>query len=111
MKKEVVAMLLAFAQAPGIPAEILQVPCCMACAWSQRWLPTDSRPQRAPAETTRPGVMTRVPGSGFGAPGHVRIAYCVQTERIERALPKFKASGLGGRKDRTERRERRSLPL
>ena len=32
-----------------------------------------------------------VPGSGFGAPGHVRIAYCVQTERIERALPKFKA--------------------
>lgn len=32
-----------------------------------------------------------VPGSGFGAPGHVRIAYCVQTETIERALPKFKA--------------------
>ena len=32
-----------------------------------------------------------VPGSGFGAPGHVRIAYCVQTDMIERALPKFKA--------------------
>ena len=32
-----------------------------------------------------------VPGSGFGAPGHVRIAYCVQTEMIERALPKFQA--------------------
>ena len=32
-----------------------------------------------------------VPGSGFGAPGHVRIAYCVQTEMIERALPKFRA--------------------
>jgi aspartate aminotransferase len=32
-----------------------------------------------------------VPGSGFGAPGHVRLAYCVQTEMIERALPKFKA--------------------
>lgn len=31
-----------------------------------------------------------VPGSGFGAAGHVRIAYCVQTETIERALPKFK---------------------
>ena len=31
-----------------------------------------------------------VPGSGFGAPGHIRIAYCVQTEMIERALPKFK---------------------
>lgn len=25
-----------------------------------------------------------VPGSGFGAPGHFRIAYCVQTEMIER---------------------------
>lgn len=32
-----------------------------------------------------------VPGSGFGAPGHVRLAYCVQTDMILRALPKFKA--------------------
>ena len=32
-----------------------------------------------------------VPGSGFGAPGHFRLAYCVQTEMIKRALPKFKA--------------------
>lgn len=32
-----------------------------------------------------------VPGSGFGAPGHFRIAYCVQTEMIQRALPRFKA--------------------
>ena len=31
-----------------------------------------------------------VPGSGFGAPGHVRISYCVQTETIRRALPRFK---------------------
>ena len=31
-----------------------------------------------------------VPGSGFGAPGYVRIAYCVKTEQIERALPKFR---------------------
>lgn len=30
-----------------------------------------------------------VPGSGFGAPGHVRISYCVQTDTIRRALPKF----------------------
>ena len=30
-----------------------------------------------------------VPGSGFGAPGHVRISYCVPTARIERALPVF----------------------
>ena len=32
-----------------------------------------------------------VPGAGFGAPGHVRISYCVQTEMLQRALPKFKA--------------------
>ena len=31
-----------------------------------------------------------VPGSGFGAPGHVRISYCVQTETIRRALPRFR---------------------
>jgi aspartate aminotransferase len=31
-----------------------------------------------------------VPGTDFGCPGHVRIAYCVQTETIERALPVFK---------------------
>ena len=30
-----------------------------------------------------------VPGAGFGAPGHVRISYCVPTERIRRALPVF----------------------
>ena len=32
-----------------------------------------------------------VPGSGFGAPGHVRLAFCVQTDMILRSLPKFKA--------------------
>jgi len=32
-----------------------------------------------------------VPGSGFGAPGHFRLAYCVQTDMLRRALPKFKA--------------------
>ena len=31
-----------------------------------------------------------VPGSGFGMPGYVRLAFCVQTEMIQRALPKFK---------------------
>jgi len=28
-----------------------------------------------------------VPGSGFGAPGYFRIAYCVETGIIERSLP------------------------
>ena len=32
-----------------------------------------------------------VPGTGFGAPGHVRLAFCVDTGMIERSLPKFKA--------------------
>ncbi len=30
-----------------------------------------------------------VPGSGFGAPGFFRIAYCVEDEMIERSLPKW----------------------
>ncbi len=31
-----------------------------------------------------------VPGSSFGCPGYVRLAYCVDYEMIERALPAFK---------------------
>ena len=30
-----------------------------------------------------------VPGSGFGGPGHFRIAYCVEDRVIEKALPGF----------------------
>jgi aspartate aminotransferase len=30
-----------------------------------------------------------VPGSGFGGPGHFRIAYCVEDKTIERSLPGF----------------------
>lgn len=32
-----------------------------------------------------------VPSDDFGYPGYVRIAYCVTTEQIERALPAFQA--------------------
>lgn len=32
-----------------------------------------------------------VPSDDFGAPGYARLAYCVRTEQIERALPAFKA--------------------
>lgn len=32
-----------------------------------------------------------VPGDSFGAPGYVRVSYCVQTEMIQRALPAFRA--------------------
>jgi aspartate aminotransferase len=30
-----------------------------------------------------------VPGSGFGAPGYFRIAYCTSDDVIERSLPGF----------------------
>ena len=30
-----------------------------------------------------------VPSDSFGYPGYVRISYCVDTERIEKALPAF----------------------
>lgn len=33
--------------------------------------------------------LVLVPGDSFGCPGHVRISYCVPTEQILRALPKF----------------------
>ena len=32
-----------------------------------------------------------VHGTSFGAPGHFRLSFCVQTEMIERALPRFRA--------------------
>ena len=32
-----------------------------------------------------------VPGDDFGYPGYVRVAYCVQSETIEKALPRFSA--------------------
>jgi len=32
-----------------------------------------------------------VPGAGFGCPSHMRISYCVPTERIEKSLPAFEA--------------------
>ena len=30
-----------------------------------------------------------VPGAAFGAPGHMRVSYCVATDTIRRALPLF----------------------
>lgn len=32
-----------------------------------------------------------VPGSGFGAPGYVRLSYCVSRATVEGSIPKFKA--------------------
>ena len=45
---------------------------------------------RAFCERAKKFDLLFVAGDDFGAPGWVRIAYCVQTERIEKALPLFK---------------------
>ena len=37
-------------------------------------------------------LLLVVPGVGFGAPGHFRIAYCCPEDVIERAIPKFAAA-------------------
>ena len=42
-------------------------------------------------EKAKKHELLLVPADSFGTPGYVRIAYCVQTEMIERALPAFKA--------------------
>ncbi|MBW2258957.1 MAG: aminotransferase class I/II-fold pyridoxal phosphate-dependent enzyme, partial [Deltaproteobacteria bacterium] len=34
-------------------------------------------------------LILTVPGSGFGAPGYFRIAFCVDDETIRRSLPGF----------------------
>ena len=41
------------------------------------------------SERAKKHDLLLVPGSGFGCPGHIRISFCVPTERIERALPAF----------------------
>lgn len=43
------------------------------------------------AERAKAHNLLIVPGCGFGCPGHVRISYCVPTERIKRSLPAFEA--------------------
>jgi aspartate aminotransferase len=35
-------------------------------------------------------LILTVPGSGFGGPGHFRIAFCVADETIINAMPGFK---------------------
>lgn len=44
---------------------------------------------RAFCEKAKQFDLLMVPGDDFACPGHVRIAYCVQTEMIERSLAAF----------------------
>ena len=43
------------------------------------------------AELAKRHDLLLVPSDSFGCPGYVRLAYCVTTEMIERALPAFRA--------------------
>lgn len=45
---------------------------------------------RAFCERAKKYDLLLVPSDSFGCPGHIRLSYCVPTERIERALPKFR---------------------
>ena len=54
------------------------------------FLKTPEADDMAFSERAKGYDLLLVPGSGFGCPGYVRLAFCVQTEMIERALPKFK---------------------
>ena len=47
--------------------------------------------EKAFCEAAKKYNILLVPGSSFGCPGYVRIAYCVSYEQIERSLPAFEA--------------------
>lgn len=46
---------------------------------------------RAFSDRAKAHDLLLVPGSGFGCGGYVRLAFCVQPDMIERALPRFRA--------------------
>ncbi len=50
---------------------------------------TLERNDKAFCEKAKKYDLLVVPGCDFGAPGHMRISYCVKTETIQRALPLF----------------------
>lgn len=46
--------------------------------------------ERVFCETAKKHNILIVPGSSFGCPGYVRMAYCVSHETIQNSLPRFK---------------------
>lgn len=62
------------------------------CAYPQGtfylWLKTPCDDKEFSAKAKKYNILL-VPGSSFACPGHVRIAYCVGEETIERSLPAF----------------------
>ena len=67
--------------------------CGFGCVFPQgafyMWMKTPGD-DREFSETAKKYNILVVPGTSFGCPGYVRIAYCVAKSMIERSLPAFK---------------------
>ena len=55
------------------------------------WMKSPLKNEKEFVEMAKKYQLILVPGSGFGGPGYVRLAYCTSPQVIERSLPKFKA--------------------
>lgn len=55
------------------------------------WMKTPTEDDRVFVDMAKKYQLLLVPGTFFGCPGYVRIAYCVSPKTIETAMPKFKA--------------------
>lgn len=55
------------------------------------WMKTPIEDDKLFVEMARKYQILLVPGTFFGCPGYVRIAYCISPETIITALPKFEA--------------------
>lgn len=55
------------------------------------WVRAPGDDDKAFTEKAKAHRILVVPGSSFGWPGYVRLAYCVSKETIERSLPAFEA--------------------
>ncbi len=67
--------------------------CGFKCVYPQgafyMWMKTPAD-DKAFVQAAKKHNLLIVPGTSFGCPGYVRIAYCVSKDMIERSLPAFK---------------------
>ncbi|SHH92248.1 aspartate aminotransferase [Sporobacter termitidis DSM 10068] len=67
--------------------------CGFTCAFPQgafyMWMKTPADDREFAGAAKKYNILV-VPGTSFGCPGYVRIAYCVAKATIERSLPAFK---------------------
>ncbi|HBR07615.1 MAG TPA: pyridoxal phosphate-dependent aminotransferase [Clostridiales bacterium] len=55
------------------------------------WVKSPLADEKAFVEAARKRLLLLVPGTSFGTPGYVRIAYCVSPDMIKRSMPAFAA--------------------